>query len=160
MSGTSLLNNATCDYDDELLGPRGWQSRKGAPHTFDVGGRVATLRRLQAKNETAVAVPRFDRSIEIARAGAILIERSVRLIIVEGNWLLLRDPPWDSLTPFFDRTALVVTSEAELERRNRQRWVDIDMDEAGIRAKLEDNDLPNGRLVYERSVEPDWTIRN
>jgi len=28
-----------------------------------------------------------------------------------------------------------------------------------IRAKLEDNDMPNARLVYERSAEPDWVIR-
>ena len=28
-----------------------------------------------------------------------------------------------------------------------------------IREKLEGNDLPNARLVYERSAEPDWIIR-
>jgi hypothetical protein len=37
--------------------------------------------------------------------------------------------------------------------------VDIDMDEAGIRAKLDLNDMPNARLVMERSTEPDWIVR-
>ncbi len=106
-----------------------------------------------------MAVPRFDRTIEIARAGAILIEPSVRLVVSEGNWLLLDDEPWPSLRPFFDQTALVVADMDTLEARNRQRWVDIDMAEADIRTKLEDNDLPNARLVYERSGEPDWIIR-
>lgn len=147
-------------YDDEVLGPRGWQPRKGAPHTFDVGGLSAILRRLKANDEATIAVPRFDRSIEIARAGAILIDRSVRLIVAEGNYLLLRDPPWDSLSRSFDGTALIVTEFAELETRNRQRWVDQDFDEAKLRAKLEENDLPNVRLVYERSAEPDWIVRN
>ena len=147
-------------YDDEVLVPRGWRPRKGAPHTFDVGGLSATLRRLQANDEVSVAVPRFDRSIEIARAGAIIIEPSVRLIIVEGNYLLLDDLPWTSLWPFFDRTALIVSDLDELALRNRQRWVDHDFDEAAIIAKLEENDLPNCRLVYERSIEPDWTIHN
>jgi len=147
-------------YDDEVLVPRGWRPRKGAPHTFDVGGLRATLGRLQANDEDSVAVPRFDRSIEIARAGAILIEPSVRLIVVEGNYLLLDDPPWTSLRPFFDRTALIVTDLDELALRNRQRWVDHDFDEAAIIAKLEENDLPNGRLIYERSIEPDWIIRD
>jgi pantothenate kinase len=146
-------------YDDEVLGPRGWQSRKGAPHTFDVGGYASALRRLKANHEPNVAVPRFDRDIEIARAGAIIIEQSVRLIVTEGNWLLLDDEPWPMLRPHFDHTALVKTDWETLERRNRQRWVNYDMDEEFIRQKLEGNDLPNARLVYERSRDPDWIIR-
>ena len=157
---TALLPMDGYHYDDEVLGPRGWQSRKGAPHTFDVGGFASALRRLKANEEETVAVPRFDRSIEIARAGAILIEQDVRLIISEGNWLLLEDEPWPSLRPLFDHTALVVTDMETLEVRNRQRWVGFDKDDDFIRAKLEGNDLPNARLVYERSAEPDWIIRN
>ncbi len=156
---TALLPMDGFHYDDEVLTPAGWQSRKGAPHTFDVGGYAAALRRLKANDEGTVAVPRFDRSIEIARAGAILIDRSVRLIVTEGNWLLLEDEPWPLLRPYFDHTALVLADMETLEVRNRQRWVDYDMDEAFIRAKLEDNDLPNARLVYERSAEPDWIVR-
>jgi pantothenate kinase len=156
---TALLPMDGYHYDDEVLIPRGWRPRKGAPHTFDVGGLASALRRLKANDEPSVAVPRFDRTIEIARAGAILIEPSVRLVVSEGNWLLLDDEPWPSLRPFFDQTALVVADMDTLEARNRQRWVDIDMAEADIRTKLEDNDLPNARLVHERSGEPDWIIR-
>lgn len=156
---TALLPMDGYHYDDEVLVPRGWRSRKGAPHTFDVGGFASALGRLKANDEPAVAVPRFDRSIEIARAGAILIERGVRLIISEGNWLLLDDEPWPSLRPLYDHTVLVIADMDTLEARNRQRWVDIDMNESDIRTKLEDNDLPNARLVYERSAEPDWIIR-
>ncbi|MFN3616327.1 MAG: nucleoside/nucleotide kinase family protein, partial [Rubrimonas sp.] len=65
-------------YDDSLLNARGWRPRKGAPHTFDVGGLAATLARLRAGDEDAVAVPVFDRAIEIARAGARLIDRENR----------------------------------------------------------------------------------
>jgi pantothenate kinase len=147
-------------YDDEVLVPHGWRPHKGAPHTFDVGGLRATLQRLKANDEETVAVPRFDRSIEIARAGAILIEQDARLIVCEGNYLLLKDEPWPSLWPFFDRTALIKTDYEELVGRNRQRWVDHDYTEEMIMAKLEENDLPNVRLVYERSAEPDWLIRN
>jgi pantothenate kinase len=155
---TALLPMDGFHYDDEALIPRGWRPRKGAPHTFDVGGFAAALRRLHANDEESVAVPRFDRTIEIARAGAILIDRSVRLIVSEGNYLLLDDPPWPSLRPFFDRTVLIVADMTTLEARNRQRWVDFGLDESAIRAKLEDNDMPNARLIYERSGEPDWII--
>lgn len=146
-------------YDDEVLIPRGWLPRKGAPHTFDVGGYAAALRRLKHNEEESIAVPRFDRSIEIARAGAIIIERAVRLIVTEGNYLLLEDAPWPDLRPSFDATALMTTDMDTLAARNRQRWVDIDMAEDGIRAKLDLNDMPNARLVVERSAEPDWIVR-
>jgi pantothenate kinase len=146
-------------YDDEVLVTRGWLARKGAPHTFDVGGYATALSRLRANEEESVAVPRFDRSIEIARAGAIVITREVRLVITEGNYLLLDVVPWSTLRPSFDRTVLVTTDMTTLEARNRQRWVDIDMDERRIQAKLETNDMPNARLVLERSTEPDWIVR-
>jgi pantothenate kinase len=158
--GCAILPMDGYHYDDEVLVPKGWRPRKGAPHTFDVGGLAATLQRLHENDEATVAVPRFDRSIEIARAGAILIEQSVRLIVCEGNYLLLTDDPWPGLRRFFDRTALVLTDYEELVRRNRQRWVDSDFTEDMVLAKLEQNDLPNVRLVYERAAEPDWTIRN
>lgn len=156
---TALLPMDGFHYDDEVLTPRGWRPRKGAPHTFDVGGYASALLRLQANDEATVAVPRFDRDIEIARAGAILIEQGARLIVSEGNWLLLDDEPWPLLRPYFDRTALVVADMGTLEARNRQRWVDYGKDEDFIRAKLADNDMPNARLVYDRSTDPDWIIR-
>jgi pantothenate kinase len=146
-------------YDDEVLIARGWLPRKGAPHTFDVGGYASALRRVRANDEESVAVPRFDRSIEIARAGAIVITREVRLIITEGNYLLLDEAPWSQLRPSFDRTVLVLTDLETLEARNRQRWVDIGMDEERIRAKLAGNDMPNARLILERSAKPDWIVR-
>jgi pantothenate kinase len=156
---TALLPMDGYHYDDEVLGPRGWQSRKGAPHTFDVGGYASSLRRLKANDEPTVAVPRFDRDIEIARAGAIIIEPTARLIVTEGNWLLLDDEPWPMLRPHFDHTVLVVADMETLTQRNRNRWVGYDYTEEMIRQKLEGNDMPNARLVYERSTEPDWIIR-
>ena len=156
---TALLPMDGYHFDDEMLVPRGWRPRKGAPHTFDVGGYASALRRIRANDEPFVAVPRFDRDLEIARAGAIIIEPTVRLIVSEGNWLLLQDEPWPMLLPLFDHTALVKTEWETVVQRNRDRWVGYDFTEEMIRQKLEGNDLPNARLVYERSAEPDWDIR-
>ena len=83
----------------------------------------------------------------------------MRLIISEGNWLLLQDEPWPMLLPLYDHTALVVADMETLEQRNRERWVGYDYSEEMIREKLEGNDMPNARLVYERSAQPEWIIR-
>jgi pantothenate kinase len=146
-------------YDDVVLEARGWRPRKGAPHTFDVDGLGAVLGRIKADGGD-VAVPVFDRSIEIARAGARIIEAATRLVIVEGNWLLLDEPGWTDLRRQFDLTVFLDVPEAELARRLRARWVGYGMDEAGIRAKLEDNDLPNARRVVEGSAPADVVVRN
>jgi pantothenate kinase len=147
-------------YDDLYLVPAGLRPRKGAPQTFDVGGLIHTLQRLRARDEPSVAVPVFDRGIEIARAGARLIPAEVPVIVCEGNWLLLNQAPWDRLPPLFDITVLVDVPEHILRSRLRGRWERLGLPEAEIAAKLEENDLPNGRLVARGSVAPDWRIVN
>lgn len=147
-------------YDDLHLVPAGLRPRKGAPHTFDVGGLYHTLKRLRARDEAEVAVPVFDRKIEIARAGARLIPADIPVIVVEGNWLLLNQSPWDRLRPMFDLTVMVDVPEPVLRARLRDRWVGFGLTEAEIIAKLEDNDLPNGRLVRDGSVTPDYRLAN
>lgn len=147
-------------YDDLYLVPAGLRPRKGAPHTFDVGGLFHTLQRLRARDEDEVAVPVFDRKIEIARAGARLIPRDVPVIVVEGNWLLLDQAPWDRLRPLFDATMMVEVPEHVLRARLRGRWERLGLTENEILSKLEENDLPNGRLVRDGSVPADWRLRN
>jgi pantothenate kinase len=107
-----------------------------------------------------VAVPVFDRKIEIARAGARLIPREVPVIVVEGNWLLLNQSPWDRLRPMFDLTVMVEVPEHALRARLRGRWERLGLTEAEIVEKLEENDLPNGRWVRDGSIAADHVIRN
>ncbi len=147
-------------YDDLYLVPAGLRPRKGAPQTFDVGGLYHTLKRLRDRDEASVAVPVFDRAIEIARAGARLIPASVGVIVVEGNWLLLDQAPWQRLRPMFDLTVMVDVPEAVLRQRLRGRWQALGLSEAEIAAKLEENDLPNGRLVREASVAAEFRLQN
>lgn len=147
-------------YDDLYLVPAGLRPRKGAPMTFDVGGLFHTLKRLRDRDEAEVAVPVFDRKIEIARAGARVIQKDVPVIAVEGNWLLLNQAPWDRLRPMFDVTVMVEVPEHVLRARLRGRWERLGLREAEIIEKLEENDLPNGRWVRDGSVAADHVIRN
>ena len=147
-------------FDDLHLVPAGLRPRKGAPHTFDVGGLFHTLKRLRDRDEADVFVPVFDRKIEIARAGARVIPASVGVIVVEGNWLLLDQAPWDRLRSLFDASVMVEVSDQTLRARLRGRWERLGLSEAEIVAKLEENDLPNGRLVRDGSTAPDWRLRN
>ncbi len=147
-------------YDDLYLVPAGLRPRKGAPMTFDVGGLFHTLKRLRDRDEEQVFVPVFDRKIEIARAGARLIPKDVPVIVVEGNWLLLNEAPWDRLRAMFDVTVMVDVPEHTLRARLRGRWERLGLSEVEIVEKLEENDLPNGRWVRDGSVPADHVIHN
>ncbi len=146
-------------YDDAVLKEMGRYPWKGAPDTFDVGGLRSALSRLRARDETTVSVPVFDRSIEIARAGGRLIPQSAEIIVVEGNYLLLARAPWNSLARFFDLKVLIEVPEDVLRERLGARWVHYGLSPEDIRAKLEENDLPNGRLVMTESTGADVVLR-
>ncbi|MGD0720171.1 MAG: nucleoside/nucleotide kinase family protein [Roseiarcus sp.] len=147
-------------YDDLYLIPRGLRPRKGAPDTFDVGGLRHALLRLRSADEASVAVPTFDRELEVARAGARVIPKATRVIVVEGNYLLLRSEPWSDLSGLFDVTVLIETSVEALRERLTARWRRHRLTADQIIEKLERNDLPNARLVMSDSAEPDFRIAN
>ena len=154
----AVLEQDGYHFDDRVLEQRRMRARKGAPETFDTGGLYHMLRRLKDNREDAVAVPVFDRDIEIARAGARIVPRSVRSIIVEGNYLLLDRPGWRDLRALFDVTVMIVVPEAILRQRLTARWEGFKLSPAEITAKVEGNDLPNGRLVIGSSAPADWTF--
>lgn len=144
--------------DDGLLEQRGQRARKGAPHTYDVDGLAAMLARLRADDGCEVVVPVFDRRLEIARAGAAVIAGTVRLVIVEGNWLLLDEPPWRALRPLFDATVMLDVPRDVLAARLLQRWRDLGLSDEAARRKVEANDLPNADLVITHSAPADLTV--
>ena len=147
-------------YDDAVLEDMGRRPFKGAIDTFDAHGLRHMLIRLKANEDDVVAVPVFDRSIEIARAGGRLIPQSVDIIVCEGNYLLARQTPWNLLKQIFDLTIFVDVDADDLRYRLRQRWQSIGLDDAEITRRVEENDLPNGLSIIATSAEPDLRLTN
>lgn len=146
-------------YDDAVLHARGRRPWKGAPDTFDVGGLRSLLARLKSRDEDEVAIPVFDRTLEISRGSAAIIPATVRTIVCEGNYLLLGRAPWTTLHPFWDLTVLVDVPENELRRRLTARWQHYGLSPEQIAHKLDGNDLPNGRMVMADSITPAVILR-
>ena len=108
-------------FDDAVLARRGLSARKGAPETFDHAGFAALLARLRS-DEPEIAIPVFDRAMELSRAGAEIVGAGTRFVLVEGNYLLLDEPPWSGLAGSFDFTIFIDVPREELERRLLARW--------------------------------------
>lgn len=144
-------------YDDGILARRGLSARKGAPETFDFAGFEALLRRIRS-GEPDIAIPVFDRSMELSRAAAAVVSADVKFVLVEGNYLLLDEEPWSRLAPLFDFTIFVDVPRAELEHRLRRRWHEHGRSEADALAWIATNDLPNIERVLARRRPPDMVV--
>ena len=141
-------------FDDLILNERGIIDRKGAPNTFDVDGIKIMLKRLISNEKKEIAIPIFDRNIEISRNSAFIINQSIKHIIFEGNYLLLNEEPWKELSKYIDKSIFLKTSLNTLKRRLNKRWDFMSADDAKI--KLENNDYPNIHTVLEKSIKADY----
>lgn len=146
-------------YDDAVLERRGLRSRKGAPETFDFAGFEVLLKRIRA-GEPDIAIPVFDRSVELSRAAASVIGAAVRFVLVEGNYLLLDEEPWSRLAPLFDFSIFLDVPRGELERRLRQRWHEHGRSEADALAWIASNDMPNIERVLARRRPADLILHD
>ena len=144
-------------FDDVVLDSRGLRPRKGAPETFDYAGFAALLKRIRA-GEPEIAVPVFDRSMELSRAGASIIGSGVKFVLVEGNYLLLDEEPWSALSGLFDFSIFVDVPRGELERRLLERWRGHGKSDEDARAWIASNDLPNIERVLARRRRADLVI--
>lgn len=141
-------------FDNAILVPQQLLPLKGAPQTFDTFGLLRDLQRIRDA-EGDVAVPVFDRPLDLARAGARLITLEHRIVIVEGNYLLLDRAPWVGLHKFFDMTLFLEVADEILEARLIQRWLDMGQDQQGALERTHYKDMLNARLVKETSVAAD-----
>ncbi|MEM8787243.1 MAG: nucleoside/nucleotide kinase family protein [Pseudomonadota bacterium] len=142
--------------DDGILEARGHRARKGAPHTFDVAGFCALLRRLRVEDQ--LYAPAFDRDLEVSRAGAVEIAADTRLVIVEGNYLLHDTGGWEAVRGLLDLCWFLDVPEADLIARLEARWAHHGKSVQAARHWIESNDLPNIRTVAGAGARADRVL--
>lgn len=105
---------------DVELDRLGLGDRKGAPDTFDAAGYAALLRRLRAEDEEDGAIvyaPGFERVLEQPIAAAVPVPSTARLVVTEGNYLLLDTGAWVRVRQQLDEVWFCELDEAERIRR-------------------------------------------
>ena len=145
-------------FDDILLNARDMRARKGAPETFDFHGFETLLKRIRA-NKSDIAIPVFDRSIELSRAGAAIIAQDIKFVLVEGNYLLLDEEPWSRLGRLFDFSVYIDVTREELDRRLVKRWDKHGKTREEARAWIDSNDMPNIDRVIQRRRVADLVLK-
>ncbi|MET7568552.1 nucleoside/nucleotide kinase family protein [Streptomyces sp. NPDC005492] len=132
------------DVELDRLGRR---ARKGAPDTFDAAGYAALLRRLREETDDVVYAPGFERVLEQPIAGAIPVAPTARLVVTEGNYLLLETGSWARVRPCLDEVWFCEIDEAERVRRLVARHEEFGKGHEEAVAWVAGTDQRNARLI-------------
>ncbi|MDF2711608.1 MAG: frcK [Nonomuraea muscovyensis] len=150
------------DVELDRLGRR---ARKGAPDTFDAAGYAALLRRLREDEDEVVYAPAFERDLEQPIAGSIPVFRAARLVVTEGNYLLLDQGDWKRVRAGLDEVWFCALDSGERLRRLIARHERFGKDHDAAVAWVMGTDQRNADLVAttrDRAdlVVPDVVLRS
>ncbi|MGW5335669.1 nucleoside/nucleotide kinase family protein [Streptomyces bauhiniae] len=146
---------------DAELDRLGRRDRKGAPDTFDAAGYAALLRRLReipADPDEVVYAPAFERDLEQPVAGSIPVPPSARLVVTEGNYLLLDAGSWAGVRPLLDEVWYCEVDERERVRRLVARHVEFGKEHAAAVAWVHGTDQRNAELIATTRDRADLVV--
>ena len=159
--GAALLPMDGYHLSNTVLDALGRRDRKGAPDTFDAAGYAALLARLRSPEEAGgtVYAPCFHREFEESVAAELAFGPAIRLVVTEGNYLLLPDGPWAAVRPLLDACWYVDLEEDERLRRLTARHHAYGKTPREARAWAHGSDQANAALVARTRDSADLWVR-
>ena len=135
---------------DGMDDPEEAHRRRGAPFTFDAQQFVEDVQRSRLSGDGEF--PSFDHGRgDPVQSDIILSRERHRLVIVEGNYLLLNETPWCRIRDLLDETWYLNVDPEICKQRVRNRFLATGRDEATANFRVAYNDGPNGELVARES---------
>ena len=120
---------------------------KGAPHTFEGAAFVSFLHHLKHAS-VAVSGPGYSRQIEDVVDNAFTVQPEVRILIIEGIYLLLSEGPWAGVKPLLDYAVFIdVPRDLVAARLLKRHAAEGLFTEERNRAHIARTDMPNYDLV-------------
>lgn len=135
----------------------GLADRKGAPETFDAAGFVHLLRRIRQGRELVYA-PAYSRVLHESIGGVIPVFPGVRVVVVEGNYLLVPTGAWAGVRACLDLAVYVEAPQParidSLLRRQRSRGLDEELAQDWVFR----SDEANARLIEQTRSYADLVL--
>ena len=131
------------------------QSVKGCPETFNVRHFIEKLHEMKQGD---TLWPVYDRQQHDVKEDALRVTGDV--ILIEGNWLLLADAPWQMARKLADATLFLRADAKDLKERLIGRKMKGGATREAATAFYGTSDGPNARRVLRDSVaaEETWTM--
>lgn len=136
----------------------GTAHEKGAPHTFEGAAFAEFLAALKGAT-AAMSGPGYSRQIEDVVGDAFTVPATTRLLVAEGNYLLLASSPWWRIRPLLDRAVFIEVPRETVRARLMKRHAEAGLfGEERNREYIERVDLPNYDLVHRSKARADVAI--
>jgi len=143
---------------DAVLRRLGRLDRKGAIDTFDGWGYRSLLERVRSEVDHPVFAPSFERDLEQPIAAGIMVEPSVRIVITEGNYLLMGSDPWPRVRAALDEVWFCELPAALRFERLVARHIEFGKAPEQARRWVEAVDEPNARAVEATAGGADLVV--
>jgi pantothenate kinase len=131
---------------------------KGAPNTFDISGYIGLLKRIKSDLSKSIYFPIFYREIEESFAADGTIPVMTKVILTEGNYLLLNSGGWEVVATMLDEVWYVnIDDDLRLDRltkRHQKFGKDADAAYAWARG----TDEVNAKIVEATASKADYII--
>jgi pantothenate kinase len=124
----------------------GLSNRKGALPTFDGDGFVHLLERIHAADGLVYA-PAYSRVVHESIGGVIPVFASTRLVVVEGNYLLVPEQPWLRGRALLDLAIYLDVPDHVRVPLLLERQRSFGLDDEAARDWVERSDEANARLI-------------
>ncbi|KAK4646366.1 hypothetical protein QC761_209820 [Podospora bellae-mahoneyi] len=142
---------------DTFPDPASAHKYRGSEPTFNGPAFLSLVRSLAepiTPSTSPIYAPSFDHALKDPVENAIEILPTHRIVVIEGNYIMLNKPPWSSIPPLLDIKIFISAPEPVLRQRLARRHLAaglVDSVEKG-EERADFNDIPNGRQISENLV--------
>ncbi|XP_026449904.1 putative uridine kinase C227.14 isoform X2 [Papaver somniferum] len=133
-------------------------ARRGAPWTFDQELLLKCLRSLRI--EGSVYAPSFDHGVGDPIEDDIFVTLQHKLVIVEGNYLLLEEGAWKEVSSVFDEKWFIDIDIDTAMQRVLKRHISTGKPPDVAKWRIDYNDRPNAELINKSKKNADLIIRS
>ena len=144
---------------NEKLIELGRRERKGAPDTFDVDDFAETLANVRDSHGVDIRFPIFNREIEASIPNAGLVPAGVKLVIVEGNYLLHDRSGWEKIAIHLDESWFLSVDDDLRMERLIARHIEFGKSPEDAKAWSQGTDEVNAKLIHLTQPRADYEVK-
>ncbi|XP_004493741.1 putative uridine kinase C227.14 isoform X2 [Cicer arietinum] len=143
---------------DAMKNPEEAHARRGAPWTFNPMRLLTCLKNLRVQG--SVYAPSFDHGVGDPVEDDIFVNLQHKIIIVEGNYLLLDDGVWKEISALFDEKWFIDIDIDKAMQRVLKRHISTGKPPDIAKQRIENNDRLNAELIMKSKKNADIIIKS
>ncbi|KAL8150290.1 hypothetical protein V2J09_020098 [Rumex salicifolius] len=143
---------------DAMEDPKEAHARRGAPWTFDPARLLKCLQTLRI--EGSVYAPSFDHGGGDPVEDDIFVSLQHKIVIVEGNYLLLEEGIWSEVSNMFDEKWFIEVDIDTSMQRVEKRHIQTGKTPEVAKWRIDYNDRPNAEMILKSKKNADLVIKS